>query len=421
MIEYSPFVLLKDSTVARRMLAYVALSGVVFAMMQFGEVIARKSLGASEFQVTLLTMVMPVTLLTSIWWGRLLVGRDQRLVLWLSAVVGSVALASGLWLESVGHLFVIFILFFLTMALQGTARNRVFQQYIASNETGGFFGLSQGLRMALAAVLAAGGGWWMDRVDQGWKPLFLFVAVIGFISVAAMASVKTGRGDINSIRECKNWLIGPWRNVIRLLKRRPDFLRFEAAFMLYGIAFMMTLPVVPIFLVDDLALTYTTIGVAKGTIFSVVMIIAVPLFGRLFDRSTPHRLAVVMFALLSLYPTTLLLSKYAEHTTRLVMLYLSFAIFGIAMSGVMLLWNLASMRFSGREEDAGLYQSVHLAATGVRGLFAPFFGYLVMQTLGKNTALLTAAALWILAAAAMIAARWFDRKTGSMRSLRADL
>jgi predicted MFS family arabinose efflux permease len=419
MIEYTPLILLKNSSVARRMLIFLALSGVVFSMMQFGEVIARKSLGASTFEVTLLTMVMPVTLLTSIWWGRLLIGRDQRAVLWLSAVLGTAALASGLWLESVKHLFLIFIVLFLTLALQGTARNRVFQQYIASNETGGFFGVAQGLRMAFAAILAAAGGWWMDRVTEGWKPLFLLVALVGFISVAAMASIRTGQGSTDSIQECENWLTGPWRNVIRLLKRRPDFLRFEAAFMVYGIAFMMTLPVVPIFLVDDLELSYATIGLAKGAIFSLVMIITVPLFGRLFDRSTPHRLAVAMFALLSLYPATLLLAKYSAHTLRMVMLYLAFAIFGVAMSGVMLIWNLASMRFSGQQEDAGLYQSVHLAATGVRGLFAPLIGYLVMQSLGMSTALLATSGLWLVAAAAMIIARTVDRKTGAIRSLRA--
>lgn len=52
-----------------RFVLFQAFSGTVYAAMQFGEVIARKSLNANAFEVTILTMMMPLAGLTSIWWG----------------------------------------------------------------------------------------------------------------------------------------------------------------------------------------------------------------------------------------------------------------------------------------------------------------------------------------------------------------
>ena len=88
------------------------------------------------------------------------------------------------------------------------------------------------------------------------------------------------------------------------------------------------------------------------------------------------------------------------------------------MSGVMLLWNLSSLRFSG-DEDAGVYHSVHISATGIRGVFAPILGYLVMTYLGKTTALLSSSVLFLIGGLMMIFMRKIDFKRGESTSLRA--
>ena len=410
--------LLKSSAPARKILVYGALGGIVFSMMQFGEVIARKSLGASEFQVTLMTMAMPVTSLTSIWWGRILIGRDQRLILWIIGIAGLLAMATGSFLVSFEHLFIMFLIYFATYALQGTAQNRALQQHIPPKQTGGLFGLSQGLRMILAAIVSALAGWWLEIADKGWQDLFPVVSLVGLISIGALAGIKTGMHREAAPLKIKYWMISPLKDAVILLKKRPDYFRYELAFMIYGVAYMMTLPVVPIFLVDDLQLTYAHIGISRGTAFQLVMILAIPFFGRIFDRSTPHRMSIGAFSLLSLYPLTLLGAKFLDGNLRFIMVLLSFAIQGFAISSVMVLWNLSSMRFTGPGEDAGQYQSVHIAATGIRGLFAPLLGYAVMKTFGNETALIAAAGVWLLSASAMAGARWYDITKGEALSLR---
>ncbi len=387
--------------------------------MQFGAVIARKSLGASELSVTFITMALPVTSLTSIWWARLFIGRNQSKFLLFYGVFAYLALSSGILLNTYWHLLMIYLIFFMLNALIVTSENRILQQHIPATQTGRLFGLASGSRTAMVAAVSAIAGWYMDVVNGGFRHIYVIAALAGFIALLFIASIPTGQiagADPQPIN--RQLLLGPLQKVIQLLKRRKDFLRFEAAFMLYGIAFMISLPVIPLYLVDDLQLSYGQIGIARGTVPQLLMILSIPLCGRLFDRSTPHRMAVSVFFLLSFFPVLLLSAGQFDETFRMIMVYISFAFFGVIMSGIMVLWSLSSLRFAG-SEDAGVYHSVHVAATGVRGLFAPLLGYMVMTVFGKTTALLTSSVLWIAASLMMIVMRKWDIRTGENRSLHA--
>lgn len=417
MWNYRTLNLIKRSRPAKIMLGHLTIGGIIFSALNFGDVIARKSLGASAIEITLFTMLMPVMSFTSIYWGWYLVGRDQRPLIWISGIIGTLALFSGMFLTTFTHLFIISLIFFLHFAVLGTAQNRVFQKHIPSKETGGLFGLSLGVRMLVAAVLSVIVGWWLEITAEGWQQMFIVAGIAGIFSTMTIGAIPTLNSDDRHPVIKNNWIIEPWKKVFELLKRRSDYFRFEIAFMLYGIAFMMMLPVVPIYLVDDLKMGYGIIGIAKGAVFQLSFIVVVPIFGKLFDNSTPHRLSAWCFLIAALYPLILMLAKNAEGVMQTAIVITAFIVFGIAMSGVTVLWNLSSMRFSG-SEDAGLYQSVHQAATGLRGLFAPFFGYVVMEHFGKNAAFLTAAGFWIIAALGMVGARMWDKKAGKMYSLR---
>jgi len=353
-------------SVSRQYILYATFAGVVFAVMQFGEVIARKSLGASELSVTLITMTMPVSSLTSIWWARLLVGRSQTKFLLFFGVIAYLALMSGIFLKTFEHLLTIHIAYFLINALIITSDNRILQQHIPPARTGRLFGLASGSRTAMVALVSLLAGWYMDVSAGGFRHVYFAAAIAGLFALSRIASIPTGYvagADPQPIN--RKLFLGPLEKVFLLLKRRRDFLRFEAAFMLYGIAFMISLPVIPLYLVDDLHLSYSQIGIARGTVPQMVMILFIPLLGRLFDRTTPHRMAVIVFFLLSFFPLLLLYAGQVEGTMRMFMISIAFGFFGAVMSGVMVLWSLSSLRFAG-SEDSGVYHSVHVAATGVR-------------------------------------------------------
>ena len=109
-MDYTPFTIavyarLNDIKPTRRYVVYVALVGAMMAMTQFGVVIARKSLGASELMVTFLAMSTPVANLSSLWWARLIKGRDQRIIIIFVVSIGLLVIASGGWLFSINHLY----------------------------------------------------------------------------------------------------------------------------------------------------------------------------------------------------------------------------------------------------------------------------------------------------------------------------
>ena len=112
-----------------------------------------------------------------------------------------------------------------------------------------------------------------------------------------------------------------------------------------------------------------------STIFNVAMAIALPVCGRVFDRYTPHRYSSIIFFIFSLFPVCLFFVQFFSGIYRDIMLYVAFSIYGIGMGGITVTWNFSSIRFAGKKQDAGLFQSVHIAATGIRGLVAPLTGW----------------------------------------------
>ena len=380
----------------------LALSGPVYAIITFGEVIARKSLGASALAITLLTMLMPLANFTAIWWSRILEGRDQRKLLLVVGLVGHLALMTGIYLTHLPHLLLIFLIYYLSYAVVLTAQNRLLQQHVASKDHGSLFGMANSVRMAAAALVSWLAGLWMDVHPDGFRHVFLLTGAIGVVSTIIFASIPT-RHQTEHIAWRPTWsnLLAPLKDAGRLLKRRPDYLRFEIGFMIYGMAFMMMLPVTPIFLVDDLQLDYTMIGLARGAIFQLVTILSIAWFGRLYDHMTAQKLAAIVFSLLSLHPL-LLIASYLFPNLTVASVFASFTVFGIAMGGVSILWSVSSVRFAG-EEDAGVYQAVHIAATAVRGSVAPMLGYVVMTWLGRIPALAIASVIWLISGLFMAA------------------
>ena len=79
------------------------------------------------------------------------------------------------------------------------------------------------------------------------------------------------------------------------LKRDKTFLAFEGCFMLYGIGFLALQPVLPIFLVDEIGVSYSEVALARNAIFWTVMVLASPIMGRIGDRLGILRLGALGF------------------------------------------------------------------------------------------------------------------------------
>ena len=102
--------------------------------------------------------------------------------------------------------------------------------------------------------------------------------------------------------------------------------------------------------------------------------------------------------LLMLFPLLFVLSSYwaGESVVAVIIVFVAYTIFGLAMTGVNMAWNMSSIFFAGNE-DAAMYQSVHVTLTGVRGLVAPVLGFTLLRLIGIESVFIVAAGFLALA------------------------
>lgn len=84
---------------------------------------------------------------------------------------------------------------------------------------------------------------------------FIFVYIFPIVSVMGMASIfllskinYTPPGSVLIKETVKKSILRSVSNMIELLRNNRPYLHFEISFMLYGMAFMLSTPVITIFL-----------------------------------------------------------------------------------------------------------------------------------------------------------------------------
>ena len=175
----------------------------------------------------------------------------------------------------------------------------------------------------------------------------------------------------------------------------PLFARYELGFMIYGFGFFFVMPLLADHCARDLGLGYAVFGYAAA-IQQVVQALVVPVLGTLWDRIGTARTAQWSFLLLAPFALAMV---FVERPWEV---YCAFALFGLAMSGVHVVWNLGSVEFAGRE-DSSRFMTVHATCVGVRALIAPALAYAIQAWRGHDAryAFLAATAFFLVSVAVM--------------------
>jgi len=190
---------------------------------------------------------------------------------------------------------------------------------------------------------------------------------------------------------------------LQALLRDRTFLAFEACFMVYGIGFLALQPVLPIFLVDELHVSYSQVGAARGFAFWLAFMLSGPVTGRLADRFGILRVGASCYALLAGFPLLLL----ALPTQGPALLYPAFALYGLAMGGVNLAWNLGPIVLA-RGGDPLPYLNAHVALVGVRALIGMVGGTVLLGAVGSRPVFWLVVVCELLACAGMFTTAWLS-------------
>jgi MFS family permease len=376
-----------EKQTARLLLASALFNGVVMSLNQTQDIIARKALHAQVWQLTVMTMIWPISNFFSIWWGRIFEKSQHKSRYFiLVGIFGRLTLIYGLWLNGMNEFMLLLGLMFSFNSLLIPAQNSIYQNNIESSRRAKVYGYTMSLGMLVAVIFTFFAGRMLDRNDQYFRIILAVTAICGLIASLLLSLVKIKKHESSTEPVPFSWqdtLHDPINRSLALLKTNKPFASFERSFSIYGMGFIMVQPVLPIYLVDMLKLTYTGNFIAKGVISQIPILILSPYLGKWHDRLHPFRFICFFFGLLALFPALIIASALTLkwHLLSVGLVYLAFAIFGVAMAGVNIAWNMGSIFFAGKE-DASMYQSVHVTMTGIRGILAPMLGLLLLKTLG---------------------------------------
>lgn len=383
------------------------LNGISFGTFILQDVILKKSLGGSDLQVTVLIFLTSAAFLFSIYGAEIINRAPNRPHMIL-----------GLGFASKFFLFIIplfegpayFIFCIAMMAIIDSMIKPVWNVIIKHNYTekkrSSLYSYTSSFYTLSLLITTTALGFLLDINYEVYKIFFPLAGVADMIAYYNLSKLIKLYKDTGapaqrfvmrfSLRLLKDIVILPIRNMLRIFNVNKAFLRFEIYFFLYGMAFMMIAAVLPIFLVDDLALDYTPISLARGFMVHIAIVVFTPLMGKLMGSRNPSKFTGISFISLVLFPFLLLAIKYFHlvHIREDILLYVTFFIFGISMSGVTLSWNLGSIYYAPHAEVSN-YQAVHITLTGLRGIFSPFLGYLVLKLVSIEAAFIVAAMLFL--------------------------
>jgi len=391
--------------------------GLSFGILMLQYVILKKSLLASDFQVTLLIFLTSSAFLFSIY-GTEIINRsnNQARTIIVMAVFSRMFLFLIPFFETPN--FFIFCIAAMSYAdsLIRPSWNTVFKHNYTNEKRSVLYSYASSLYTIVILIITTLLGYLLDLNYELYKifyPVAGIFDILAYMNLAKMISLgnalenkfQTKFTGIISKKLFKDVLILPVRNLLRIFKENKPFLRFEINFFLYGMAFMIASPAVPIFLVETLKLDYAPISIAKGLVFYAATILFAPVMGKIHGTGNPTRFCGYLFLALILYPVLMLSIKYFGIDSQLIstdmLLYFTFFYFGVIMSGVSLSWNLSSIFYAPHSEVAN-YQAVHITLTGVRGLFAPFIGYLILKYISIEATFIVSSCFFLIAGVMMM-------------------
>jgi hypothetical protein len=394
----------KKSFLLSRMLQepFVAL----YSMMA---ILLTKEVGASAFQISILTMLKPTITVLSFYWGSLLLKRRFP-------IKTNLLIASGLGVLL--FLFAPFVThawyFILAGALYAffskaavPAKMELLKLNTIDCERERLFAKISSYAYVVGVIFSLCCGPLLDLCPESWKLLLCIAALISLSSVLVLSSIpdhdEKPHNQDRPLLGVKEHLLHPWQETITLLKNRPDFLQFQIGFFLAGFGLMLVMPAIPKF-VTNLEISYTELFISIGVLKGLGFVLSSQIWANNLKTLPIKTISSLVFSGFCLFILMLLLAHF---DARFVLA--AYAIYGVAQGGSDLVWHLSGPIFSGRQASYQ-YSSVNVLAVGLRGLIAPPLGGLITE-LVNPTATIGAGLLVGLAAV------WYMLKSNSYNAL----
>lgn len=365
-----------DATWKKTRMAYMWTSilntpfWAIFNMLPF---ILYKDLHATPFQITAIIVLKPAVSLLALYWSALIEKRRDRLLsnLILARTMSHIPFFFFPFVNN--PWFFIFSFGFYMMLARGSvpAWMEVLKLNIPGLSRERLFAYCSAFGYIGAGIIPFALGGILDHYTESWRWVFPATAAISLCAIffKSRIPISTLASEVViPTLSLKQQFIKPWKSSWELLKRRPDFARYQWGFMIGGAGLVVMQPALPVFFMDGLHLSYTELAVALTLCKGIGFALTTPLWAKIMQRIDLYRFCSRVTLLAFLFPFFLIAAQI-----NLAWLYIGYFIYGVMQGGSEMSWNLSGPIFS-KEEDSSVYTNVNVLTVGLRGCIVPIVG-----------------------------------------------
>ncbi|MBN1809506.1 MAG: MFS transporter [Planctomycetes bacterium] len=341
------------------------LTGLGFGMYRMADVVAKKAFGAPDWHVALIAAAPVAGSALCLLWGRLTAGRHKMPLVFATNIAGRVLLlAAGAAKTALSFTLLVSAAPFIWQAGQPAVTSIMRTNYPAEHR-GRITGTLQAWSLLAASAAAFGSGLLLDANPGFYRMIFPVAGLLGILGFLRFARIRV-RGEQHLEEEAhaagRKGLAAPLRD------RR--FMTFMGWFFVAGSANLLTIPVLTIYMNDELKATYWQFSLAVVVIPQIVTFLVLPWCGKVLDRNNPLLLRSISHLAFGLAFFGMYVSALSG---SLNMMYGAGVLYGISLGMSTIIWSIGVMYFAPKNEVA-TYMGVHMALTGVRGMTMPFLG-----------------------------------------------
>jgi hypothetical protein len=353
---------------------------------------------ALNFAVAAVVAAPALANITSFLWASLAWGRDKiRFIVGLQLVTAICVCIVGMAQEDgLGLVLLVAGVIVSRIAWTGviTLRTTVWSNNYPRADRTRIAGRLATVQAIMFAVVGIGMGQAMDWNDASFHFLFPLSALGGMIGVWIYSKVRL-RGQRRLARhertgDVAHRLSMNPLSIARVLRADARYRRFMTCMFIFGLGNLMLTAPLAIVLHEKFRVGYATGILITTAIPSLVMPLAIPLWGRLMARC--H---VVEFRSIHAwsYVSASLVFLLAAVTGWLWLMFVASLLTGVGNAGGVLAWNLGHQDFAPPGRDSQ-YMGVHVTLTGIRGLMAPFLAVGIYDIFDSGAA---GAGIWVFA------------------------
>lgn len=380
-------------------LAVVLLQSTQMSTMFLLPILVRKRFEAGEWQTLVVTAAPTVFFVLSIFWGDWFSRRPfarYMLVFWCVACLpfATIGLAQNYW-----HVLVPYLIACVGSSGYHPAAGDLLRALYGERRRGRIYSLLWGVSMLLSAPLSWGLGEWMTLDPDAFRVIFPLAAVLqlagvlAFVSLSRLTGHDTRRQLVPHDAERRRLarLTDPIRHMGGILRADPVFARYEAAYMTYGVGWMIAAALLPLLVTDKLGLEYDQIARSTQTAYLLALVAMLYPAGLLMDKLGAVRSTALSFMMLTLYPLGLIAAGNEQGVLIANLAY------GAAHAGASVGWMLGPVSLAPTPDKAQTYVAIHATLVGVRGTIFQALGvglYIAFGRFDVPLALAAAAYAW---------------------------